>query len=229
VFFCIFAYLFLSQRNHSLTSKNAKEGTNISCSFDTDEILFVINNSATCIICNDRSQFVGNLRAQESSVEILHGTACSNYVGMILICLTMDEGMTMEYTIPSATYAPDSPFNILGIPFFGSFLGQDNTPYPTQDNDSIYIISSTSRSHFIWDHGKHECHFLHNKRNLPILFLETGNNYFGAFCTPMTKLYRDSAHYAFFSAYSIIPDEHSPTPKQGKQNAQQQRHLAASN
>ncbi len=132
---------------------------------------------------NDRSQLVGNLWTQESSVETSHGIACSNYVGTIRICLTMDEGLTIKYHIPSAIYAPDSPFNILGIPFFGSFLGQDNTHYPTQDDNGTYIISSASRSHFIWDHGKHKRHFCHDKRSLPILFLETGNNSFGAFCS----------------------------------------------
>jgi hypothetical protein len=69
-----------SLKKVALTSKNAKDGTNISCSTDTDGIPFGINNSPICIICNDRSQFVGNLRAQESSVETSHGTACSNYV-----------------------------------------------------------------------------------------------------------------------------------------------------
>ncbi len=199
-----------SLKKVALASKNAKEGTNISCSFDTDGIPFVLDNSATCIICNDRSQFVGNLRAQESSVETSHGTACFDYVSTIRICLTTDDGMTMEYHIPSAINAPDSPFNILGIPFFGSFLGQDDTTNPTQNNNGTYIISSASRSHFIWDHGKHEHHFCHDKRSLPILFLETGNNYFGAFCTQVTRLYRDLVHYAFSSAYSVIPDEDTP-------------------
>jgi hypothetical protein len=138
-----------SLKKVALTSKNAKEGTNISCSFDTYGILFVINNSATCIICNDRSQFVGNLRAQESSVETSHGTARSDYVGRIQICLTTDEGTTMKYHISGTIYALDSPFNIMGIPFFRSFLGQDNRPYPTQDDNGTYIISSASHSHFI--------------------------------------------------------------------------------
>ncbi len=199
-----------SLRKVALTFKNDKEGIDNSCSFDTDVIPFVIDNSASCIICNDRNQFVENLRAQESFVETSHGTACSNYVGTIRICLTMDKETTMQYHITGAIYAPHSPFNILGIPFFGSFLGQDNTSYPTQDDNGTYIISSASRSHFIWDHGKQECHFCHNKRSLPILFHKTGNNYFGAFYTWITRLYRGSVQYAFSSAYSVIPDEDTP-------------------
>ena len=38
-----------------------QEGTNNSFSFDSDGLPFVIDNSATCIICNDRAQFVGHL------------------------------------------------------------------------------------------------------------------------------------------------------------------------
>jgi hypothetical protein len=53
-----------SLKKVALTSKNAKKGANISCSFDTYRIFFVNDNSATCIFCNDRSQFVGNLSAQ---------------------------------------------------------------------------------------------------------------------------------------------------------------------
>jgi hypothetical protein len=52
----------------------------------------------------------------------------------------MDDGTTMQYHIPDAIYAPDSPFSILGIPFFGSFLGKGDMPYPTRDNDGTYII-----------------------------------------------------------------------------------------
>ncbi len=60
----------------ALTYKNANESTNISCSFDTGGIPFVINNSATYIIFNDRSRNVENLRAQESSVETSHAWDC---------------------------------------------------------------------------------------------------------------------------------------------------------
>ncbi len=94
-----------------------------------------------------------------------------------------------------------------GNQFFWSFLGKDNTPYPTQANDGTYIISLASCSNFTWDHGKYERHFCHDERSLPILFYETGYNYFGAFCTRVIRLYRDSVHYAFCLAYLVIPDK----------------------
>jgi hypothetical protein len=45
----------------SLATSEIQEGTNFSFSFDSDGLPFVINNSVTCIICNDRTQFIGDL------------------------------------------------------------------------------------------------------------------------------------------------------------------------
>ncbi|KAL7432992.1 hypothetical protein ACHAXH_001930 [Discostella pseudostelligera] len=127
-------------------------------------------------------QFVGNLRVQPVNVETTHGTGNSDYVGTIMIRLTTDQGETLVYHILDAVYAPDSPFNILGIPFLGEYFGAHN-PVPSKDDDGTYIRSSASKSHFVWDHGKHERHFLHDDRSLPVLVLENGIRYFQAFCT----------------------------------------------
>ena len=56
---------------------------------------------------------------QPVNVETTHGTGNSDYVGTIMIRLTTDQGETLVYHIPDAVYAPDSSFNILGIPFLG--------------------------------------------------------------------------------------------------------------
>jgi hypothetical protein len=45
----------------SLATSETQEGTNFSFSFDSGGLPFVINNFATCIICNGWTQFVGNL------------------------------------------------------------------------------------------------------------------------------------------------------------------------
>ena len=98
-------------RHHiALTSSMdvCQECLDTSQSFDSDGIPFVIDNSATCIICNDRSQFVGPLRVQHTSVETTHGTASSAYAGMIAICLTTDAGQTFKY-VPNMIYDPNLP------------------------------------------------------------------------------------------------------------------------
>jgi len=86
-----------------------QECSDTSQSFDSDGIPFVIDNSATCIICNDRSKLVGPLRVQHTSVETTHGTASSVYAGTIAICLTTDAGQTFKYHVPNMIYNPNLP------------------------------------------------------------------------------------------------------------------------
>jgi hypothetical protein len=59
--------------------------------FDTDGIPFIIDNLATCIICNVRSLFVGELRAENFAVETVHGSASrKHYAGTICLELVDD-------------------------------------------------------------------------------------------------------------------------------------------
>jgi hypothetical protein len=175
-------------------------------SFDSNGIPFVIDNSATCIICNDRSQFVGPLRVQHTSVETTHSTASSVYAGTIAIRLTANAGQTFEYHVPNAIYDPNSPFNILGIPFLGDYFGTKDT-IPNRDDDGMYVKLSASKTTFVWDHGQHSRDFTYDARSLPVLTLDTGVGYFQAFCTRVRRRYQDIVHFAFSSVHSIIPDE----------------------
>jgi hypothetical protein len=126
-----------------------QEGTGISFPFDSGGLPFVIDNSMTCIICNDWSQFVGNLRAEKLPVETTHGSASYDCIGTISLTITTDEGEQMKYHIPDVIYDPNSPFNILGVPFFGKFIGRDDSPFPTRDDDGTYIRLPASRSQFV--------------------------------------------------------------------------------
>ena len=133
----------------SLATSELQESPDNSFSFDSDGLPFVIDNSATCIICNDRAQFVGNLRAKKSSVETTHESASTDYVGTISLTLTTDDREKLQYHIPDAIYDPNSPFNILGIPFFGRFLGWGDLLCPTSDDDGTYVQSSAMRSRLV--------------------------------------------------------------------------------
>jgi hypothetical protein len=179
--------------------------------FDTDGIVFVIDNSATCIICNDRTQFVGDLRLEQCEVETSLGTGRSEFIGTIRLRLTDNAGVTHPYDVPDAIYDPKSPFNILGVPFLGEYFGsKDSTP--TFDEDGNWIKSSATKSTFVWDHGKHERNFSHGLRKLPELTCESGVSYFTAFCSRVSRFYHDKVHFAFSSAHSIIPSD-EPTKK----------------
>jgi hypothetical protein len=126
----------------------------------------------------------------------------------------------MQYHIPDDIYNPNSPFDILGIPFFKKFLGREDTPYPTSNNNGKHIQSSASRFHFVWDHGKHECHFMHDDQCLPILRLNTGLNYYQAFCSRVKQSYEDAVHFAFSLVHLIISDDVS-TPLHFRKGAPQ--------
>jgi hypothetical protein len=145
---------------------------------------------------------------QKTSVSTSIGEASSDYVGTVKIRLTNDAGVTVEYAIPDAVYDPKSPFNILGIPFLGQFFGASDSN-PSYDDDGTWVKSSATRSHFVWDHGRHERHFQHDASGLPVLCLSTGVGYFQSFCTRVQRRYSDRVHYAFSSAHSLLPPEAS--------------------
>ena len=174
--------------------------------FDTGGIYFVIENSDTCIICNDCTQFVVNLEVQSCQVENSVGVGTYQYVGTIRIILTDYSGEYNSNDISGAIYYPNSLFNIIVIPYLGDlFRGYDSIP--NSDDDGKKIISSTNKSHFTWDHFKHKRNFTHSAIRFPELALETRFGYFSSFCTRVQRFYHDHVDYAFSSVYTILPDK----------------------
>jgi len=83
-----------------------KECSDTSHSFDSDGIPFVIDNSAACIICNNRSQFVGPLHIQHTSVKTTHCGSPDSHHGQ-----TITESDSQESPTPSIMQShvePDS-------------------------------------------------------------------------------------------------------------------------
>ena len=109
-------------------------------------------------------------------------------------------------------FDPSTPINILGVHALGTFFGDNTNTSSPYDEDGTTIKSGATRSHFIWDHGKHERHFMHGSRLVHELHLYVGHVSFNAFCTRIQKLLRDKVHYAFSSAYSIDPSAATTEP-----------------
>jgi hypothetical protein len=61
---------------------------------------------------------------------------------------------------------------------------------------------------------------MHNDQCLPILHLNTGLNYYQAFCSHVKQSYEDAVHFAFSSVHSIISDDIS-TPLHSREGATQ--------
>ena len=51
--------------------------------FDTDGVTFIVDNSATCILSNDRSLFVGPLKPADTCVQTTSGFSSPQFVGTI--------------------------------------------------------------------------------------------------------------------------------------------------
>ncbi len=91
-------------------------------SVDTDGVYFIINNSANGGICNIKSMFVGDFEQQIVTLVTAEGiTTTVKQVGTIRLVLKDDAGKTWLYDIPDVVYDPESPYNLLGIPFLGKY------------------------------------------------------------------------------------------------------------
>ena len=133
-------------------------------------------------------------------------------VGLIRLVLTDNSNQNYVYIVPGCVYDPDTPLNILGVLALGSLFGDIAYSRDMLAADGTNIKSGATKSHFTWDHGKHERHFLHGSRQMPELFLYVGNRYFNAFCTRVHKMLSDKGYYAFSSAYYIQPTPTAQEP-----------------
>ena len=120
--------------------------------FDTDGISFILDNSATYIMCNQRDLFVGCLSSEQVSMTTCEGyTVKQIYLGTMRLILTYDSNVDHSYDIPNCIYDPNSPANIVGVQVLEKYF--NNTaegPDAVAEDDGSTILSSGCRSHFKW-------------------------------------------------------------------------------
>ena len=168
-----------------------------------------MDNSATCIITNDRSLFPGPLVAVQVQVDSIESSKSrQRYQGTIRLELVDDGNVKHIYDIPDAIYDSASNFNLLGIPKLAEFFNDRNSlPGDDVDSDGTTVKSSGCRSRLVWDHGRHTRTFTHGDSALPELLLYQGSGYFAAFCSRLKRHYDDKVAFAFSSAFSISPHQ----------------------
>eukprot|EP00956_Cyclotella_meneghiniana_P008619 scaffold11745_cov39-Cyclotella_meneghiniana.AAC.3 len=180
-------YEYLAQCLIKPPDENADDS--ILSTWDTDGIFFCVDNCATCIICNDKSLFVGDLKPSRSEVHTSNGQNTPALEGTIrLMTLTGDAGDQHQYDIAGALYDPESPFNLLGIPFLSKHFGDAKTM-------GTKITSGAYQSTFVWDHGKNisvRCRLF-----TYTIQVNVGNSYYEAFCTRLSKFYNDHVKFGF--------------------------------
>ena len=204
--------------HHALVTNHNHQKSSKAFSFDTNGIQFIIDNSATGIICNNWSLFKGALWKVYVSVTTCSGTTSKpKYIGTFCCELENNARVRHKYLIPDALFDPNLVYNLIGVPFLGNFFGQLDDP-PTCDNSGPYVTSSANKSHLVWNHGKHEQHWHHGPSKLPKIYLYQGNPYFNVFCSCIRTSFKDHIHFAFSSAIStpsetpelyIIPNDDS--------------------
>ena len=139
-------------------------------------------------------------------------TSTTKLVCALHLVINNDSNKHHTYSINNCVYYPESPLNTLGFPAIGVYFEDGADIRSPLQEDITIILSGSTKSHFVWDHGKHERHFIHGSRQLPELILYFGYGYFNALCTRVHKILRYQVHYAFLSAYSIESKTVSMTP-----------------
>ena len=78
----------ISDDKYAFLAENLDDS--ILSTWDTDGVFFCVDNCATCIICNDKSLFVGDLKPCTSEVHTPNGQNTPALEGTIRLVLTDD-------------------------------------------------------------------------------------------------------------------------------------------
>ena len=119
-------------------------------SWDTYGISFVVDNSATVIISNERRLFHGHLTTTRVTLETADGFSTkTQLVGICRLVLTNNTNTNHTYDVPGCVFDPATPINILGVPALGMFFGNNANASSPYDKDGTTIKSGATGLHFI--------------------------------------------------------------------------------
>ncbi len=159
-----------------------------SVSFDSDGLTIVLDNSATCHICNNKSLFISPITpiptSNDIGVDTAGGTVRPIGIGNIRIKWTDDDGLAHQEVIDDVLYFPKSPVNIIGVTKLGM---QRNDP------EGTHILTKSQYSVFTWNFGAYTRTIHHHASGLPELPINQGTSTFKSFFTsfytalPLTK------------------------------------------
>ena len=139
-------YLATLELPEILTKAFAYDSRGSTVSFDSDSTTIVLDNSATCHICNDKDMFIGNItpipKDSQLGVETAGGTAKPVGFGSIRISFRDNDGKMHVETIEDVLYFPSSPVNILGITKFGE---------QHSDPEGTHILTKAKYLVFTWN------------------------------------------------------------------------------
>jgi hypothetical protein len=80
-----------------------------------DSLFWICNNSATGHKCNYRTFSSGELVPSVYEVGLATGTSTPNLMGLVVLCLTDDNGVKHSFALININYLPELPVNILSL------------------------------------------------------------------------------------------------------------------
>ncbi len=159
--------------------------------FDPDAMIFVMDNSATGHICNDRSLFVGDLSKSLESVETCVGKMRGVQSGTIKITWVDDSGGKHTHHLEDVQFIPSSSVNILSIRRLAEHFGARQTG-ELDRNRETKIETDYDRSIFTFDHGRFTVTFQIAPSGLPEMCVNEGYNRFRHYCSVVGKYIKNN-------------------------------------
>jgi len=176
--------------------------------FDSDGIPFVMDNSANCHICTDKTFFTElhlfTTMEKEAlgSIGTIGDGAIPEGFGNMRLIWKDDCRVDHEYIINDVFYVPNSPVNLVGVTKFGKQIEPKDKDFPEGTN----IQTFTNHSVFTWDRGQFRQTLIHPPCSIPIMFMNNGFQKLEALCTILEKVDNETIHKAFMTE-GEIPDE----------------------
>ena len=159
-----------------------------SIKFDTDSYKIICDNSANVHICNDKNMFISPPRRtdQHYVATIVGAKNSAAGMGTARWRCKDDGGKQHTVDVENVLYFLQSPVNILSI---------TSLAYQFNDDDGTGINTKRSKSHFKWNHNKHQQKITHPPSNLPELPVNEGFSLAGMYTQMVgTKVFTTKQH-----------------------------------
>ena len=173
-------------RNHEVFQSIQRNGAKIKSQlFDTDSSTIIVDNSANCIIWNNKSGFdpdsyISLANDLKSGITSATGEGVPVGIGTLVIGWYDDDHKFHNFRLQNAYHVPQSPVNILGLSAFSKIIGDYRI-------GGTRINSSGKDSVFTWDHGKYTRTFVHSESHMPELPVNDGYSTFHKMCNFIDK------------------------------------------
>jgi hypothetical protein len=149
---------------------------------------------ATGHICNNKTQFTGDLILSIFEIGSSTGTLTTTLMGTVI--LTDNEGEKHSFVLNNINYLPNSPVNLLSLCQLAE-LYPDSASY--SDKNGTGIRSGFDSHTMFWDREKFKKTFQTASSELPECLFNSGYSRLEMFSISISNFYNDTINWAFAS------------------------------